>query len=113
MLFEELVNSLVGKFIVGGTFVSGIAFIAKHFSTLMAAIFAGVPIGLPSSLFIDEKHVLEYLENLTLMTLILFIVTLFAYLFKKYTNSDKYKTIKTTVVVWVALSFIYYLYMIM
>ena len=110
MSVKHFLQSELGQFVVGGTTVAGISYLAKHFSTLVAAIFGGVPIGLPSSVFIEDNKVLSYLKNSTVMAFILFLATLTAFLLKKYKKYDKYKTVSLAMLTWVALGFLYYLY---
>jgi hypothetical protein len=107
---QSFLNSLLGQFMIGGTTVSGISYFSKNFSTLAASIIGGVPIGLPSALFIDDKNVLSYLQNLSVMTFILFFVTTMSFFIMKYEKYDKYKTISISLGTWVALSILYYIY---
>jgi len=106
---QSFLNSLLGQFMIGGTTVSGISYFSKNFSTLAASIIGGVPIGLPSALFIDDKNVLSYLQNLSVMTFILFFVTTMSFVIMKYEKYDKYKTISISLGTWVALSIFYYI----
>ncbi len=109
-LTKEFLESEFGQFLIGGSTVAGISYLSKHFSTLIAAIFGGVPIGLPSAVFIDESKVLEYLKNSTMMSFILFFATLTAFLLKKYKKYDKYKTVSISMFAWAFFGFLYYLY---
>ena len=106
---QSFLNSQTGQFVLGGTTVSGISYISNYMSPLLGGIFGGIPIGLPSSVFIDDKKVLDYLQNLSAMTIILSIVTITAYLLKRYKNYNKYDVVKTSMGMWVLFAFIYYL----
>lgn len=108
MSLGKILNSLPGQFTIGGTTVSGISYLSNKFSPLIGGIFGGVPIGLPSSLFIDDNKVLGYLENLSVMTVILSIVTILAYFLKKYKKYDKFKVVEICMSIWFVLATIYY-----
>ena len=106
---QDFLNSTPGQFIIGGTTVSGISYLSNFMNPLLGGIFGGIPIGLPSSVFIDDNKVLSYLENLSVMTIILSIVTISGYLLKKHTKKSKYEIIKITMSIWGITALIYYL----
>ena len=108
MSIGKILNSLPGQFVLGGSTVSGISYLSNQMSPLIGGIFGGIPIGLPSCVFIDDNKVLSYLQNLSAMTLILSFVTILAYLLKKYKKYDKFLITKICMSIWSLLAIIYY-----
>ena len=47
-------NEIIKQFLIGGTFVSGISYMANYVNPVLAGLLAGVPIGLPSTFFIQQ-----------------------------------------------------------
>ena len=110
MSFGKIINSLPGQFVLGGTTVSGISYLSNQMSPLIGGIFGGIPIGLPSSILINDKKVVSYLENLSFMTIILSIVTILAYYFIRYKKMNKNKAILISMGAWFLLAALYYIF---
>lgn len=107
---QNFLNSQGGQFIIGGSTVSGISFLSNNMGPLLGGIFGGIPIGLPSAVFIDDKKVSSYLGNLSFMSIILSTVTLIAYYLITYKKMDKNQAIKISMTLWFLFAFIYYLF---
>ena len=110
-IIKSVMNSLPGQFCIGGTTVSGISYLSNFVNPLIGGIFAGIPIGLPSVVFIDDLKVNSYLKNLTFMTYILSLATTIGYLIHTHANLDKYQSAGAAMIVWFIIGFIYYLIM--
>ena len=108
MSIGEFVNGPIGQFIIGGTTVAGIGYFSKTLpNPAIAAVIAAVPIGLPSVVFVPEKKVSGYAENLMYMTIVLLIVsTLFWALHNKF-KVNRNTAISITMGVWVLIASIY------
>ena len=52
-----------------------------------------MPIGMPSSIFIDDKRVEAYAYNLLIMTFVLLAATFSNWALLKYGKMDKYKSV--------------------
>ena len=52
-----------------------------------------MPIGMPSSIFIDDKTVEKYAFNLVIMTIVLFTSTITNWILLKYAKMNKYKSV--------------------
>ncbi|GAG78500.1 unnamed protein product, partial [marine sediment metagenome] len=77
--------ALFKEFLIGGTFVAVISGLGNYVDPLLAGLLAGVPIGLPSTIFIIGKTKSKaYVINLTIAVIMLMIVTfLFYYIYIK------------------------------
>lgn len=108
---KDIMDSLPVQFIIGGTTVSGISYLSNFVNPLIGGIFAGIPIGLPSVVFIDDEKVNSYLKNLTFMTYILSLATTIGYLIHSHTKLNKYNIAGLAMIVWFIIGFIYYIIM--
>ena len=108
-MIKQLLNSFLGQFVIGGTTVSGISYLSNNVNPLLGGIFGGIPIGLPSAIFVDNNKVLRYLQNLSIMTVILSCVTILAYVLKLYNYTTQY-TIGVSMFLWFVIAFIYYIF---
>ena len=51
-------DSIFGKFLIGGLTLSGITYLSNNVqNTLLASMFAAVPIAMPSTIFIHDSKV--------------------------------------------------------
>ena len=74
---NKFINSLPGQFLIGGLTVAGINYFSNNIAnTAIAGVIAGVPVGLPSTIFVKDAKVSDYSTHLLFMTAILFFVTL-------------------------------------
>ena len=108
---QKFINSLFGQFVIGGATVAGITYFANQLNdTVLASIIAGVPIGMPSAIFVDDKKVIKYSKNLTIMTVGLLIATAASWILQDYYNYDKYQAVKASMGIWLGFGVLLYLY---
>ena len=87
-------NSIIGQFIIGGLTVGGIAFFSNNISNpALAGVIAAMPIGMPSSVFVDDAKVESYAYNLLIMSVPLFIATFTNWYFISKMKLNKYKSV--------------------
>lgn len=98
---KAIMNSLPMQFLIGGLTVAGIAYFSNHISnTAISGVIASVPIGLPSTIFVDDKKVGGYLNHLLVMTFALFIATLSLWVLHNKFKMDKYTGVKISMGIW-------------
>ena len=91
---HTFMNSIPGQFLIGGLTVAGIGFAGNNVSNkAIAGLIAAMPIGMPSSIFIDDKKVESYAYNLLIMTFVLLAATFSNWALLKYGKMDKYKSV--------------------
>lgn len=91
---NAFINSAPGQFLIGGLTVAGIGFAGNNVSNkAIAGLIAAMPIGMPSSIFIDDKKVEQYAYNLLIMTFVLLAATFSNWALLKYGKMDKYKSV--------------------
>ena len=101
-------QSLLGQFIIGGATVAGIAFFANHLdNSVLAGVIAAVPIGMPSSIFVEDAKVKAYSKNLMLMSLVLMTATITNWYLLTYTKVGKYKSVSYSMLTFAVLGAIY------
>lgn len=105
---KKFINSIPGQFLIGGITLAGIYFFSNNVNnTAIAAVVAGVPIGLPSTIFVDNSKVSSYSTNLLFQTFLLLLVTFeFWFLFHKL-NYNKFKGVGIAMLTWLILSCLY------
>lgn len=94
MSLHKFINSLPGQFLIGGLTVAGIGYAGNNVANkAIAGLIAAMPIGMPSSIFIDDKKVEQYAYNLLIMTFVLLAATFSNWALLKYGKMDKYKSV--------------------
>lgn len=105
---KQIINSTPIQFIIGGLTVAAISHFSNTLSnTSIAAVIAAVPIGLPSTVFVNNEKVSNYLTNLLFMTAILFLVTLECWFIHNKYKINKYKSVGISMVTWIILAILY------
>ena len=100
MLIKTIIHSLAGQFMIGGVTVASIAFASNKISNpALASLIAAVPIGMPSSIFVDNNKVEAYARDLTIMTVVLMFATITNWLLIKYLNYNKYKSVGISMII--------------
>jgi len=96
-------NSIIGQFIIGGLTVGGIAFFSNNVSNpALAGVIAAMPIGMPSSVFVDDNKVAAYSYNLLMMTIILLLSTAVNWYLISVKKMNKYHSVLISLAVfWV------------
>ena len=93
-LIQKFLHSLVGQFLIGGFTVGGIAYVSNNLNnTALAGLIAAMPIGMPSTIFVDDAKVKSYSQNLLLMSFLLIFCTFLNWYFLHYTKMGKYKSV--------------------
>ena len=93
-IIHKILTSLPGNFFIGGFTVAAIAYFSNHLDNVaLAGLIAAMPIGMPSSIFVDDNKVKEYSKNLLLMSFLLMFATTENWFFLNYTNIGKYKSV--------------------
>jgi len=88
--------------------VAGIAYFANNLNNaVLAGVIAAVPIGMPSSVFVDDAKVKGYSRNLLLMSFILQIATAMNWYLLTYTKVGKYKSVGYSMLTFIVLGTIY------
>jgi hypothetical protein len=87
-------KSLEGQFLIGGLTVAGIAYFSNHLSNAaLSGIIGALPVGMPSSVFVDDSKVEAYALNLLIMSIPLFIATFTNWFFISKMKFSKYKSV--------------------
>lgn len=106
---KTFINSLPGQFIIGGLTVSGITgFSNKLNNPALAGIIASIPIGMPSSVFVNDSSIAEYSWKLLVMTTVLFLATFINWYLITQKNMSKYEAVAISMSTWASLGAIYY-----
>lgn len=102
---------MIREFIIGGLTVSGISYASNQINnTLLAGIIASVPIGMPSSIFVNDKDVLSYAWNLLVMTFILLLSTFSNWYMLSQLKYNKYSSVLISMGIWIIGGICYYYY---
>lgn len=106
---HKAMNSLPGQFVIGGATVAGISYISNNLNNpLLAGIVASIPIGMPSTIFVEDNQLKSYTWNLLVMTSVLVLATLINYYLINHTKYTKYESVDISFSVWAGLGLIYY-----
>ncbi len=90
----SVVKSLPGQFIIGGLTVAGIAYASNNASSpIMAGIIGALPIGMPSSVFVDDNKVAAYAYHLFIFSIPLIIGTFLNWYLLEKEKFSKYESV--------------------
>jgi hypothetical protein len=107
-IIQKFIHSLVGQFIIGGLTVGGIAYFSNHINnTAIAGVIAAMPIGMPSSIFVDDDKVVSYSKNLLDMSFVLIIATFQNWYLLSHTKMSKYDTVGLSMLTFFVLGIVY------
>ena len=102
--------TLLAQFLMGGATVAGISYFSNTLTdTVLAGVLASVPIGMPSTIFVKDKHVSGYTLNLLFMTTILLFVTFTNWFMINKMNYSKYVSVTISLFIWLFSGLIYWL----
>jgi hypothetical protein len=105
-------DKILGKFLIGGITVSGISYLSNNIkNTLLASMFATIPLAMPSSIFIDDNKVKSYSKHILLFDFFLLISTFQNWALLEYTKLNKYETVTLSMITYFILVYIYYIVM--
>lgn len=107
-IIQTFIQSFVGQFLIGGLTVGGIAYFSNHINnTAIAGVIAAMPIGMPSSIFVDDDKVVSYSKNLLDMSLVLLTATFQNWYLLAHTKMSKYESVGLSMLTFFILGFIY------
>lgn len=99
-------KSLPGQFLIGGLTVAGIAYFSNHLANAaLAGVIAAIPVGMPSSVFVDDSKVEAYSYNLLIMTIPLFFTTFMNWFLISKMKYTKYKSVSISMGVFLLSAF--------
>ena len=104
----NFLNSFPGQFLIGGLTVGGIAFFANVLDNpVIAGVIAALPIGMPSSVFVDNNKVVSYSKNLMFMTFALMTATIQNWYMLSQLKMSKFKTVPYSMTTFMVLGLLY------
>ena len=103
--------NLIQTFLIAGTTVAGISYVANNLNPLAAGIISGVPISIPSMLLIkDRSSQKKFIWSAFVMVSFLALVTgLCAFLMHNTVLSDV-KSVLVSFAAWITGALMYYMY---
>jgi len=110
-LVQQFINSLIGQFLIGGVTVAAIGFFSNNIqNTALASLIAGIPIALPSTVFVKNADIKNYSKNLVFITFLLFVATCLSYVLINVYEYNKYESVKVSMLAWLTSGILYTLY---
>jgi hypothetical protein len=101
----KFMHSMPGQFLMGGLTVAGIAYFSNNATNpAVAGIIGALPVGMPSSVFVDDSKVAAYSYNLMIMTVPLMIATICNWYLITKMSFTKYKSVAVSMSVFVVVS---------
>lgn len=108
---QKFVNSLIGQFLIGGVTVASIGYFSNNIgNTAIASLIAGIPIALPSTIFVKKQDLSSYSKNLVFMAFLLFAATILSYFLINFYDYDKYDSVKVSMAAWFVFGIAYTLF---
>ena len=105
MQSHDLAKNLLVPFLIGGTTIAVVKFVASNLhNPALAAIFGGVPVGLVSLYFVANSETLSYAVNYFYVTMILGISILTFYFLHTHTSWSKNTVLAVSLVTWLTLA---------
>ena len=102
-------DNILGKFLIGGLTLSGITYLSNNIqNTVVASMFATMPLAMPSTIFINDNKVKKYSKHILLFDFFLLISTFQNWALLEYTSLNKYKTVSLSMITFFTLVYIYY-----
>jgi hypothetical protein len=90
----KFLQSVPGQFIIGGLTVAGIAYFGNNATNpAIAGLIGALPVGMPSSVFVDDAKVESYAYNLMLMSIPLILATILNWYLIAKMKFTKYKSV--------------------
>lgn len=107
---QTILNSLIGQFFIGGITVASISALSNNLNNaILAGIVASIPIGMPSTIFVNDNQVKSYTWNLLVMTSVLVLATIVNYYLINHRKYNKYNAVLISLFIWAVLGAIYYI----
>lgn len=105
MSSHNLVKSLLVPFLIGGTTIAVVKYVASTLNNpALAAIFGGIPVGLVSIFFVANSESISYSINYFYVTMILGASILTFYALHTYTSLSKNVVLVIALATWLALA---------
>ena len=105
-------NKILLNFLIGGFTVSSISYLANNIkNTILASMFATIPLAMPSSIFIDDNKVKKYSKHILFYDFFLLISTFLNWALLEYTDLNKYETVTLSLITFLILVYIYYTFL--
>ena len=93
-IIGKFLHSIPGQFIIGGLTVAGIAYFGNNVANpAIAGLIGALPVGMPSSVFVDDVKVESYAYNLMLMSIPLLLSTILNWYLIAKMKFTKYKSV--------------------
>jgi len=106
-IIGRFINSIPGQFLIGGLTVAGIAYFSNNATNpLIAGLIGALPVGMPSSVFVDDNKVEQYSLNLMLMTIPLVLATISNWFFISKMKFTKYKSVELSLALFIVVGII-------
>ena len=107
-----LLNSTPGQFLLGGFTVSTIAYFSNNLhppNPALAGLIAAMPIGMPSSVFVNNAQVAQYSWHLLVMSVVLLMSTFSNWYLISHMNLSKFSSVAISLALFwgIGLSYIY------
>ena len=103
-IIGRFINSTPGQFLIGGLTVAGIAYFSNNASNpLVAGLIGALPVGMPSSVFVDDNKVEQYSLNLMLMTIPLVLATISNWYLISKMKFTKYESVSLSLTLFVVI----------
>lgn len=110
-ILGSFLKSLVGQFIIGGITVAGIAYFSNTLTNAaIAGIIGALPVGMPSSVFVDDSKVEAYAFNLLIMSIPLLIATFSNWFLISKMKFSKYKSVSISMGIYILSSLLLLLF---
>ena len=107
----EIIKSLILPFLLGGTIIAGVKFIATDLhNPALAAVVGGAPTGMIAMFFLSQKVTIPYAHNYFFMNLILMTATSLFYILRAHFNVEQNIALISSLVCWAILVASRYLY---
>ena len=97
---ESLYQTLIYRFIIGGTILSGATWLANYSNPLLAGILITIPLELVSLFFVMEHRLRSYAFSILVMSIATVIPVLYYYIIMPYNFFDNPYDICSSFGVW-------------
>lgn len=106
----EFYNTLLCRFVVGGTILSGSTWLANYSNPLLAGILITIPLELVSLFFVREKRLQSYAFSILVMSIATVIPVLYYYMILPYKILEYPYDICSSFLVWLIVGIVLYVY---
>ena len=106
-IIGRFINSIPWQFLIGGLTVAGIAYFSNNAANpLVAGLIGALPVGMPSSVFVDDNKVEQYSLNLMLMTIPLVLATISNWFLISKMKFTQYKSVELSLALFIVVGII-------